>query len=155
YWTLMTGTPAVPPGCTTGIGYSPPARNEAVSPESAIRSGSANRRTNPFVSKALRSTSRVAPLLAGFASAIPKGAQPEINVHVALNIGGHSAPLPAGEPGAGTGFPLASPPVTAGRPPGCVTAPIPVVKPRFPPLLAPNHFPPNSRAAERSTSRKR
>src|SRR5262249_58549827 len=107
----------------------------------------------PFVSKALRSTSRVAPLLARFASAIPKGALPEINEPAAVNIGRPSAPLPAGEPGAGTGFPLASTPVTAGRPPGCVTVPIPVVKPPFPPLLAPHHFNPNSRAAEPSTSR--
>ena len=38
-----------------GTGYSPPARNEAVSPESAISSGSANWRINPLVSKALNS----------------------------------------------------------------------------------------------------
>src|SRR5262249_12051239 len=168
YWTLMTGTPPVPPGCTTGIGYSPPARNEAVSPESAIRSGSANRRTSPFVSKALRSTSRLAPLLARFASATEKGAAPESNVPAVVNIGRPGAPLPVGEPGEGTGFPAASTGAFApipGRPSGCVgepafpatllKLPTPVLKPRFPPLLAPNHFTPNSRLAERSTSRKR
>src|SRR5262249_41011431 len=80
---------------------------------------------------------------------------PEINEPAAVNNGRPSAPLPAGEPGAGTGFPLASTPVTAGPPPGCVTGPIPVGKPRFPPLLAPNHFTPHPRAPERSTSRKR
>src|SRR6476619_101771 len=87
----------------TGTGYSPPARNEAVSPESAIRSGSANRRTNPFVSKALRTTSRVAPLLARFATATPRGVGPESNAPAAVvNIGRPIAPLPGGEPGAGT-----------------------------------------------------
>src|SRR5262249_33670010 len=125
YWTVMTGTVPAPPGCTAGTGYSPPARNEAVSPESAIRSGSANRRTNPFVSKAVRSTSRLPPRLARFASATEKGTAPESNVPAVENIGRPGAPLPKGEPGEGTGFPLASTKVPGpaapipGRPPGC------------------------------------
>ena len=51
--------PVAPVAVTTGTGYSPPARNEAVSPESAISSGSANWRINPLVSKAVRRTSRL------------------------------------------------------------------------------------------------
>src|SRR5215510_2375271 len=150
YWMVTAhAPPIVAAAWHTGTGYSPPARNEAVSPESAIRSGSANRRTNPFVSKADRTTSRVAPLLARFATATPKGPAPESNVPaVVVNIGRPIAPLPAGEPGAGTGFPLASTPVTAGRPPGCITTSgRPVAKPRLPPLLAPNQFTPSSRLA--------
>ena len=113
YSVVMTGTPPVPPGCTVGTGNSPPARKEAVSPESAIKSGSARRRTRPFVSSADRVTSRLPPLVARLASATPKGtaAAPEIagsKVAAVLNIGRPGAPLPAGEPGAGTGFPLAS-----------------------------------------------
>src|SRR5580658_4368556 len=41
----------------TGIGYSPPARKLAVSPDSAVRLGCANSRTRPFCSSALSSTS--------------------------------------------------------------------------------------------------
>src|SRR5262249_393319 len=118
YWMVTAhAPPMVAAAWHTGTGYSPPARNEAVSPGSAIRSGSANRRTKPFVSKAVRTTSRVAPLLARFATATPKGVAPESNVPAAcVNIGRPIAPLPAGEPGAGTGFPLASTPGTAGPP---------------------------------------
>ena len=87
-----------------------------MSPESATKSGSAKRRMSPFVSNAVRVTSRLAPLVARLASATPKGCAPEIKVAAVVNIGRPGAPLPAGEPGAGTGFPLASTPVTAGRP---------------------------------------
>src|SRR2546430_14184664 len=137
-----------------GIVYSQPARNEAVSPESAISSGSANSRINPLDSKALRTTSRLPPLVARFATATPKGAAPDSNVPAAVKSGMPMAPLPAGDPGAGTGFPLASTPVTAGRPRGCpdgVKPPVPVLNPRFPPLLAPYQFTPNSRLALRAT----
>src|SRR5947209_19233381 len=121
--------PVVCADWTTGTGYSPPARNEAVSPESAISSGSANWRTNPLVSRALKTTSRLAPLLARLAIATPKGCAPESNVPAVVNIGRPGAPLPAGDPTAGTGFPLASTvPVIPGRPPGAAE-PIPVVKP--------------------------
>src|SRR3984885_4162135 len=41
----------------TGIGYSPPARKLAVSPDSAVRLGCARLRTRPFCSSALSSTS--------------------------------------------------------------------------------------------------
>src|ERR1700682_381348 len=41
----------------TGIGYSPPARKLAVSPDSAVRLGCARLRTSPFCSSALSSTS--------------------------------------------------------------------------------------------------
>src|SRR6202047_551761 len=41
----------------TGIGYSPPARKLAVSPDSATRLGCAKLRTRPFCSSALSSTS--------------------------------------------------------------------------------------------------
>src|SRR5262249_29483097 len=151
----------------TGTGYSPPARNEAVSPESAIRSGSARRRTRPFVSSAVRATSRLAPLLARLASATPKGSAPETKVPAVANNGRPGAALPGGacgggesDPtgGAGPGFPAASTrpgptTPTPGLPPG-TTVPVPVVKPRFPPPFAPNQFTPSSRLAERSTSRK-
>src|SRR3954451_7653137 len=109
----MIGTPPVLPGCAVGTGNSPPARKEAVSPESATKSGSARRRMRPFSSSAVRVTSRLPPLVARLASATPKGAAtaPEIvgsKVPTALNIGRPGAPLPGGESGAGTGFPLAS-----------------------------------------------
>ena len=92
-----------------GTGNSPPARKEAVSPESATKSGSARRRMRPFVSSAVRVTSRLPPLVARLASATPKGAaHRESKVAAVLNIGRPGAPLPVGEPGAGTGFPLAS-----------------------------------------------
>ena len=108
YSVVMIGTPPVLPGCAVGTGNSPPARKEAVSPESATKSGSARRRMRPFVSSADRVTSRLPPLVARLASATPKGAAPESKVPAVLNIGRPGAPLPVGEPGAGTGFPLAS-----------------------------------------------
>ena len=76
YSVVMIGTPPVLPGCAVGTGNSPPARKEAVSPESATKSGSARRRMRPFVSSADRVTSRLPPLVARLASATPKGAQP-------------------------------------------------------------------------------
>ena len=158
----MTGTLAVPPGCTEGTGNSPPARKAAVSPESATRSGSARRRMRPFVSSALRRRSMLAPLLARLASATPKGAAPESKVPTVEKIGMPGAPLPAGEPGAGTGFPPASttsrPRAAPGRrapPAQRGVTPDPVLTPRFPPLFAPNQFTPISRLALRATSRNR
>ena len=74
HWTVMTGAPPILPACATGTGNSPPARKDAVSPESAIKSGSARRRTRPFSSSADRVTSRLPPLVARLASATPKGA---------------------------------------------------------------------------------
>ena len=62
------------PRLRVGTGNSPPARKEAVSPESATKSGSARRRMRPFVSSADRVTSRLPPLVARLASATPKGA---------------------------------------------------------------------------------
>ena len=109
YWVVMIGTPPALPGCADGTGNSPPARKEAVSPESATKSGSARRRMRPFSSSADRVTSRLPPLVARLASATPKGARTrESKVPTVLNIGRPGAPLPVGEPGAGTGFPLAS-----------------------------------------------
>src|SRR5207245_3856904 len=70
-----------------GTGYSPPARNEAVSPESAISSGSAKLRTKSLFSKALKRRSRLLPLLARLASATPKGDAPESNVPAVVNNG--------------------------------------------------------------------
>src|SRR5262245_1601922 len=46
----------------TGIGYSPPARKLAVSPDKATRLGSARLRAMPFCSRALIITSVVTPL---------------------------------------------------------------------------------------------
>src|SRR5262245_24351924 len=77
-----------------GTGYSPPARNEAVSPESAISSGSANWRINPLVSKALKTRSRLLPPAARLATATPKGDAPESNVPRVVNIGSPAAPPP-------------------------------------------------------------
>src|SRR5262245_37104060 len=105
YWMVMahpTATAAPDDDWHVGTGYSPPARNEAVSPESATRSGSANCRINPLVSKALRITSMLAPLLVRFAIATPKGAAPESNVPTPANIGRPGALV--------TGFPFASTP---------------------------------------------
>src|SRR5438093_6866471 len=86
-----------------GTGYSPPARNEAVSPESAISSGSANWRTNPLSSKAVKRRSRLFPLPARLASATPKGAAPESNVPADVNSGTPAADgrieFPAGPAG--------------------------------------------------------
>src|SRR5437868_4466053 len=130
---VMAQVPAIAADWHVGTGYSPPARNEAVSPESAISSGSANSRINPLVSKALRTTSRVPPLVARFATATPNGAAPESSVPAVVNIGRPMAPLPAGDPTAGTGFPLAStgpPAPIPGRPSGCVG------EPPFPAILA-------------------
>ena len=50
-WPLL---PPPPPAWATGIGNSPPARNEARSPESAIRVGWAKVRARPLDSIALR-----------------------------------------------------------------------------------------------------
>ena len=47
----------VPSEPGTGIGYSPPARKLAVSPDSATRLGSASERATPFCSSALMITS--------------------------------------------------------------------------------------------------
>src|SRR3954451_5286992 len=102
----MIGTPPVLPGCAVGTGNSPPARKEAVSPESATKSGSARRRMRPFSSNAVRVTSRLPPLVARLASATPKGAAPESKVAAVLNIGRPGGPLPVN--GLDTGFPLAS-----------------------------------------------
>src|SRR5262249_39938382 len=139
-----------------GTGYSPPARNEAVSPESAMSSGSANWRINPLVSKALKTRSRLLPLPARLASATPKGAAPESNVPAVLNSGTPAGPeqpilnrvqlmefvFPTEFPAAST----AGVEVTVPRPAGCpfgVKPPTPVLKPRFPALLAPNQFTPS------------
>ena len=56
---VMIGTPPAPLDCAVGTGNSPPARKEAVSPESATKSGSARRRMRPLVSSAVRVTSRL------------------------------------------------------------------------------------------------
>src|SRR5262249_52741654 len=171
HWTVMIGTPPVLLVCATGTGNSPPARKAAVSPESAIKSGSARRRRRPFVSSADRVTSRLPPLVARLAIATPKGtaAAPESvgsKVPRALNIGRPAGPLPPIVPpgNVDTGFPLASTqggvpqPVvggpTAGLPPA-EGGPKPVAKPRFPALFAPFQFTPSSRLALRATSRNR
>ena len=57
----------------TGIGNSPPARKLAVSPDSAIRFGSASRRAKPRFSSAWIITSAVVPLSRTRATATPKG----------------------------------------------------------------------------------
>ena len=108
HWTVMIGTPPALPGCATGTGNSPPARKEAVSPESATKSGSARRRTRPFVSSADRVTSRLPPLVARLASATPKGAAPEQQSPHSIEYRKARWPTASGRPGAGTGFPLAS-----------------------------------------------
>src|SRR5258707_8800901 len=110
----MIGNPPVDV-CAVGTGNSPPARKDAVSPESATKSGSARRRTRPLVSSAVRVTSRLPPLVARLASATPKGtaAAPEIvgsKVAAVWNIGRPGGPLPVVAPPGpiDTGFPLAS-----------------------------------------------
>src|SRR5262249_15938127 len=131
--------PVVTADWHVGIGYSPPARNEAVSPESAIRSGSANSPINPLVSKALKRRSSLLPLRARLASATPKGAAPESNVPVVVNSG---TPAADGR----IGFPAGSTEVTAPRPRGCPAGdkpPTPVLKPRFPAFWAANQFTPS------------
>ena len=82
------------PGCTTGTGNSPPARKEAVSPESATKSGSAKRRMRPFVSSAVRVTSRLAPLVARLASATPKGLRTREQSRRSREYRKAGAPLP-------------------------------------------------------------
>ena len=73
-----------------------------------------------------------------------KGRAPEIKVAAVVNIGRPGAPLPAGEPGAGTGFPLASTPVSVqGRACPGVTAPTPVVKASVPPVVCPKPIHPD------------
>src|SRR5262249_23370126 len=81
YWMVIAHPPIVGvPDWHVGNGYSPPARNEAVSPESAMRSGSASCRIKPLVSKALKTTSKLPFLLARLAIATPKGVAPESKV---------------------------------------------------------------------------
>src|SRR5512132_215465 len=59
------------------MGYSPPARKLAVSPESATRFGSARLRAMPFCSSALISTSIVLPPVIMRARAKPNGDAPD------------------------------------------------------------------------------
>ena len=60
-----------------GSGYSPPARKLAVSPDSAVRFGSASVRTRPRCSSALISTSMVVPPAIMRPSMKPNGDAPE------------------------------------------------------------------------------
>src|SRR5262249_34325478 len=61
----------------TGIGYSPPARKLAVSPDSATRFGSASARATPRCSSALIKASAGMPLATRRPIAKPKGDAPD------------------------------------------------------------------------------
>ena len=125
----------------TGMGYSPPARKRAVSPESAVRFGSASRRIRPFCSNAVTSASRLpwpllmilARMVANGPAAVVSNVPPWLGV---VKIGTPPAPGPAC--------------VIGDAVPGA-----PVLKPRVPLPLAKNRLTPRSRPALRATSRKR
>ena len=121
-----------------GTGNSPPARNRAESPDSAIRFGSANRRTKPFCSNAVTSASRLPwPLLMTLARMVANGPAVLLtSVPAVVKIG--TPPVPG----------LAC--VIGFEVPGA-----PVLKPLVPLLLARKRLTPRSRPAVRLTSRKR
>ena len=67
----------VPSEPGTGIGYSPPARKLAVSPDSATRLGSASERATPFCSSALMMRSVSTPAAISLLTITPNGAVPD------------------------------------------------------------------------------
>src|SRR5438874_3551883 len=80
-----------PPALVFGIGTgnSPPARKRAASPDSAIRFGSARRRSTPLVSKAVTRLSMDRPLLSlsTLVSRLPYGVAPLASVAAVLSRG--------------------------------------------------------------------
>src|SRR5580704_14588495 len=82
------------------MGYSPPARKLAVSPDNATRLGSARLRAMPFCSSALSATLADMPPFARLAIKNPYGAAPEITPAAAT-----PAAEVMGRPAAGTALP--------------------------------------------------
>ena len=142
----------VPSAPGTGIGYSPPARKLAVSPDSATRFGSASERATPFVSSALMMASVSKPFEISLLTMAPNGAVPEST------------------PATSIGEIVTADEVTLGPPtvtPGCENSPPPVLVtgswlavvrlPMLARLCWPNtfHCTPRSRPAWRVASTKR
>src|SRR3954447_24245482 len=103
----MVGAPPPEPGCTLGTGIWPPARKLAVSPDRAIKSGSAKLLTRFFDSSALISSSILTPwVLTMLANKVPNGvvdAAAPANVPAIPSAGWPFAPVVAelGDPGTG------------------------------------------------------
>src|SRR5215475_6126029 len=120
-----------------GTGNSPPARNCAVSPESAIRLGSARRRISPLVSSAVTRTSIFVPPLTRLASTTPKGDVLPTRVPVVWSSG---MPL---------GVLLGAASLGDGTRPPC-----PALTTWVPERLAANQFTPSARPQPRDPPRK-
>ena len=99
---VLDGGALVGADAGTAIGNSPPARNEAVSPDCATRFGSARRRARFLVSSALTTTSIGMPASRILEMRVPNGAVPDgrplpppTPMHDAVAAAGRVAALPA------------------------------------------------------------
>ena len=74
---FLNSTVVLPSVEEIGMGNSPPARKLAVSPDSAVRFGSARRRITPRSSSACKRPSALTPLPSSRPTIVPNGADPE------------------------------------------------------------------------------